>query len=133
MAFLGIRVPHETGRLLSGLDVPGEKEGTSELHITILCFEENWPIAEIAKALEATYDVVSKIKPFLIKVDSVGCFPKREDNPCPIIAKVKSDDLMDLNEKLREEFDKCDIEYSKIFKDYKPHITLAYADKEIDD
>jgi 2'-5' RNA ligase len=133
MAFLGIRIPHETGRLLSGIDVPGEKEGTSELHITILCFEENWPISEIAKALEATYEVVSKMKPFLVKVDSVGCFPKREDNPCPIIAKVKSEALHELNKKLKKEFDKSGVEYSKLFKDYKPHITLSYADKEIDE
>jgi 2'-5' RNA ligase len=133
MAFLGIKVPHPTARLLSGIDVPGTKEGTAELHITILCFEENWPISEISKALESTYEVVSKIKPFLVTVDSVGCFPKRENKPCPIIAKVSSKELHDLNKKLRKKFDKDGIEYSKTFKDYKPHITLSYADKEIDE
>jgi 2'-5' RNA ligase len=133
MAFLGIRVPHETGRLLSGIDVPGEKEGSSEYHITLLCFEENWPIGEIAHALEATYDVVSKIKPFTIKTTQVTCFPKREDNPVPIIARVESDDLHDMREKLAKEFEKSKIDFSKTFKDFKPHITLAYADKEIDD
>ena len=133
MAFLGIRIPHETGRLLSGIEVPGELEGTSELHITLLCFEKEWPIAEISKALEATYNVVSEIKPFLVTVEKVGCFPKRDDEPCPIIAKVKSDDLHDLNDKLKKEFDKCDVEYSKVFKDYKPHITLAYSDEELDE
>jgi 2'-5' RNA ligase len=133
MAFLGIRVPHETGRLLSGIDVPGEKEGSSEYHITLLCFEENWPISEIADALEATYDVVSKIKPFAIKTTEVTCFPKREDNPVAIIARVESDDLHDMREKLAKEFEKSKIDFSKTFKDFKPHITLAYADKEIDD
>lgn len=133
MAFLGIKIPHETGRLLSGIDVPGEKEGASEYHITLLCFEENWPISEISKALEATYNVISKIKPFLIKTKEVTCFPKRGDNPVAIIAKVKSDDLHDLRDKLAKEFDKCDIKFSKTFKDFKPHITLSYADEEIDD
>lgn len=133
MAFLGIKVPHPTARLLSGIDVPGKKEGASELHVTILCFDENWPISEISKALESTYEVVSKIKPFLVTVDSVGCFPKRKDNPCPIIAKVKSKELHDLNEKLKKKFDKDGVEYSKTFKDYKPHITLSYDDKEIDE
>ncbi len=133
MAFLGIRVPHETGRLLSGIDVPGEKEGSSEYHITLLCFEENWPISEIAHALEATYDVVSKVKPFIVSVKKVSCFPKREDNPVPIIAKVESKELHDLRGKLANHFDKCNIEFSKIFKDFKPHITLAYADKEIEE
>lgn len=133
MAFLGIKVPHPTARLLSGIDIPGIKEGTAELHITILCFEENWAISEISKALESTYEVVSKIKPFLVTVDSVGCFPKKEDKPCPIIAKVSSKELHDLNKKLRKKFDKDGIEYSKTFKDYKPHITLSYSDKEVDE
>jgi 2'-5' RNA ligase len=133
MAFLGIRIPLECGRLLSGIDVPGEKEGPSEYHITLLCFEENWPIAEISKALEATYDVIHKIKPFTIKTKKVSCFPKREDKPVPIIAKIESDDLHDVRKKLAKEFDKCKIEYSKTFKDFNPHITLAYADKEIKD
>lgn len=133
MAFLGIKVPHPTARLLSGIDIPGEKEGTAELHITILCFEENWPISEISKALESTYEVISKVKPFLVKVDSIGCFPKREDKPCPIIAKVESKDLHKLCDELKKKFDKDEIEYSKTFKDYKPHITLSYDDKEIDE
>lgn len=132
MAFLGIPIKHETGRLLSGIDVPGTKMGASELHITVLCFEDNWPISEIAKALEAAYDVISDIKPFIISVDTVTCFPKRGDKPCPIIAPVQSDDLHDLSDKLRKEFDKRDIDYSKIFKEFKPHITLSYADEEVD-
>lgn len=133
MAFLGIKVPHSTARLLSGIDIPGTKEGSAELHITILCFEENWPISEISKALEATYEVVSKIKPFLVTVSSIGCFPKRDDDPCPIIAKVESKDLHNLNKKLKKKFDKDGIDYSKTFKDYKPHITLSYDEKEIDE
>lgn len=133
MAFLGIRVPAEVGRLLKGIEVPGEKEGTSELHITLLCFEDNWPITEIAKALEATYDIISKITPFLVKAKKVSCFPKRENHPVAIIAKIDSDELQDLHKKLGKEFDKCEIDYSKRFKDYKPHITLSYADKEMDE
>jgi 2'-5' RNA ligase len=133
MAFIGIKVPHPEARLLSGIEVPGEKEGTSELHITLLCFEKNWPISEITKALDATYNVISEIKPFLVTVEKIGCFPKRDDEPCPIIAKVKSDDLHDLCDKLKKEFDKCDVDYSKVFKDYKPHITLSYADEELDE
>jgi 2'-5' RNA ligase len=132
MAFLGIRVPIETGRLLKGIEVPGEKEGASEYHITLLCFEDNWPVSEIAKALEATYDVICKIKPFTVKVEDVFSFPAREDKPVPIVAKVKSDDLHDMRDELAKEFDKCGIDFSKIFKDFKPHITLAYAKESID-
>jgi 2'-5' RNA ligase len=133
MSFLGIRITPQCGRLLAGIDVPGDKEGTSEYHITLLCFEDNWPITEIAKALEATYDIVCKIKPFIITTEEITCFPKREDNPVPIIAKIKSKELLELRENLAKEFEKRDIEFSKIFKDYKPHITLSYSEKEIED
>lgn len=132
MAFLGIRIPHETGRLLAGIEVPGTKTSPSEMHITLLHFEENWPITEIAHALEATYDVVSKVKPFIAMTEKVICFPKREDKAA-IVAQVKSAELHELREQLAKEFDKCKIEYSKTFKDYKPHITLSYHDDEIDD
>lgn len=132
MAFLGIRIPHETGRLLAGIDVPGEKEGASEYHITLLCFDENWPISEIAHALEATYDVVSKVKPFIAMTEEVTCFPKHGDTAA-IVAKVKSAELHELRDKLAKEFEKCKIEFSKTFKDYKPHITLAYNEDEIDE
>lgn len=131
MAFLGIRVPHETARLLTGLEVPGKNTAASEMHITILCFEENWPITEIAKALETTYDSVSKIKPFRVVIDEVTCFPKRDDKSA-IIAPVKAAELHELHDKLAKEFDKEKIDFSKIFKDYKPHVTLSYNDEEID-
>lgn len=133
MAFLGIKIPHETGRLLSSLDIPGNKESSAEYHITLLCFEENWPITELAQALEATYDIVSKVKPFMAETNKITCFPKREDNPVAIIAKVESKELHDLRDKLAKEFEKRDIEFSKNFKDFKPHITLSYAEEEIDD
>jgi len=132
MAFLGIRVPHETGRLLAGVDVPGEKEGPSEYHITLLCFEDNWPISEISKALESTYDVVSKIKPFRVSIDKVTCFPKHGDK-CALIAPVKSAELHELRDELAKHFDKEHIDFAKNFKDYKPHVTLAYHDEEIEE
>lgn len=131
MALLGIPVKIETARLFSSLDVPGDKEDLSELHVTILCFQDDWKITELSKALEVAYDVISEVKPFNLKVKTVSCFPKREGKPCPIIAKVESDELQDLNKKLKKAFDKKGIDYLKTFKDYNPHITLSYADKEI--
>ena len=133
MAFLGIRIPTEIGRLIAGLEVPGEKETPSEYHITILCFEDNWPISEITRATEATYEVVSEVKPFLIETSKIAHFPAYEDGPIPIIAPVESKELHELHEKLCEEFDERKIDYSKTFKEYKPHITLAYSKDKYDD
>ena len=132
MAFLGIRVPTETGRLLKEIEVPGENVAKSEMHITLLCFEDNWPISELAKSLEAAYDIVSKIKPFRVTIDKVSCFPKHGDK-CAIIAPVKGAELHELHDKLAKNFDKEEIDFSKRFKDFKPHVTLSYNDEEIDD
>jgi len=102
------------------------------MHITLLHFEENWPISEMVKAIEVTYDIVSKVKPFLVMTEKVICFPQR-DGEAAIVAQVKSAELHELRDQLAKEFDKAKIEFSKTFKDYKPHITLSYNDKEIDE
>jgi 2'-5' RNA ligase len=135
MAFLGIRVPHETGRLLSKIEVPGEKVSTSEMHITLLHFGDNWPISEISKSLEATYQVVSETQPFLVMMEKATHFPKgpNSDSKFPIISRVKSKELHDLRDNLAKEFDKEKIEFSKLHKDYKPHVTLSYSEDEPDD
>lgn len=133
MAFLGIRVPHETARLLTQIDVPGEKVSTSEMHITLLCFEKEWPITEISKSLEATYEVVSKCHPFLVSIGKMTSFPKNPEGKCPIIGRVESDELMECRKKLAENFDDSHIDFSKIHKDFKPHVTLAYADEKPED
>jgi 2'-5' RNA ligase len=133
LAFLGIRVPAEVGRLITGLEVPGEKESPSEYHITILCFDDNWPISAISKALEATYDVVSKFNPFRVTSEKISHFPPFEDNPIPIIAPIESKELHKLRDKLVEAFEEDDIDFKKNFPDFKPHITLAYSKDEHDD
>src|SRR5574338_1033247 len=83
MAFLGIRVPHETGRLLAQVDVPGEKISTSEMHITLLHFQSEWPISELTKSIEATYDIVSKCYPFLVSINKVTSFSKNPEVKVP--------------------------------------------------
>lgn len=135
MAFLGIQIPLEIGRLFKNLEFPGEKESSSEYHITILCFEENWAIENVSAALEATYKVVKDVKPFLVKTNKISSFPKFKDKPIPIILPIESKPLHDLKNKLSKSFDQNNIDFKKNFKDYKPHITLAYYDsnKQIKD
>lgn len=131
MAFLGVRIPTEIGKMLKEIEVPGVTESSSEYHITILCFDDNWPITEVSKALEATYEVVNKEKPFTVTINCVDSFPKFKDNPLPIIARVESKDIHMLSDKLKEKFDEEGIDYKKNFKTFNPHVTLAY-DKELD-
>lgn len=133
MAFLGIRIPHECGRLLSKIEVPGEKTSVSEMHITLLYFGDEWPISEISKAMEATYDIVSETQPFLAKVDKVSTFSKGPDGEWPCITRVSSKELHDLRDKLAKKFDKEGVEFSKTHPDFKPHVTLSYSEDEPDE
>jgi 2'-5' RNA ligase len=133
MAFLGIRVPHEVGRLINNLEIPGIKETPSEYHITLLIFGDNWPISQMIKATATTYEIVSKIEPFSVKANKVSHFPPRPDHPIPIIAPIKSEELMQLHKKLSKAFDGDKIKFSKTFKEYRPHITLAYSEDGHDD
>jgi len=131
MSFIGIRVPHETARLLHEIDVPGEKEDSAQLHITLLYLGKNVPIKDFAKAMVATYEVTEKTCPFWVKSTSVACFPVDYGNPYPIIAPVQSPQLFQLHKYLKRSFDKSGIEYNKQFKLYRPHITLSFNDVAI--
>jgi 2'-5' RNA ligase len=115
------------------LDVPGEKETPSDYHITILHFQKDLPIAIIAKALETAYDVISECEPFKVVSSKISSFPRREDNPIPIILPIESEELQELYKKLAKAFDKDKIEFSKTFKEYNPHITLAYSEEDHED
>jgi len=131
MALIGIKINHEIVRTLKNLDVPGNRTQDDEYHITIACFEDDVTMETILKAIKSAYDIVNNTKPFLISTEEITCFPKRENNPCAIIAKVNSEELHKLNNKIKSAFDEDEVEYSKLFKDYKPHITLSYHDEEI--
>ncbi len=131
MAFIGVKIPADITRLFRSLDIPGDKVAENEEHVTILCFEENWPIKDVAKAMETAFEVLKDVEPFQIRVSKVSCFPKHGDSQVAIIAKVDSKALHAVNDELKSAFDKKKIDYMKNFKEYKPHITLAYNEDEI--
>lgn len=127
MSFIGLRVPLEVGRILTGLSVPGDKEPINHYHITLFVTGSDLPIAEVGPIIVAIYEVVSKVKPFSIELDRVSSFPKGEANVVPVICPVTSPELHELHASLKKALDKAGIEYSKTFPVYKPHVTLSYA------
>lgn len=130
MSLIGFALNPDTSRLLGEIDVPGEK--VDHKHVTILMFGDDTPITTLSKILEVAYSVVSTTRPFTLRTNTVTSFPS---NPAgtPVICKVESDELLDLCERLKTEFDKAGIEYSKKFPKFQPHVTLAYADKTPED
>jgi 2'-5' RNA ligase len=131
MAFIGLKVPNEVGRLLSQIEVPGEVESRGNLHITAIYFGSNVPIDRISKAIVVAYEVASRTKPIQLLVEEVTCFPKGDDG-VPIICSVNSPELMTFQEDLCRSLDKAKVEYSKKYPEYKPHVCLAYAEEPIE-
>lgn len=128
MSFIGIRIPHETARLLHEIEVPGEKEDSAQLHITLLYLGKDIPIKELAKAMVATYEVTQVMPPFWVKSNNVMSFPVDEGCPHPIVAPIQSIKLFELHRFLKKSFDRAGVEYSKKFKLYRPHVTLSFND-----
>ena len=133
MALLGIKIPASLAKTLKTVDVPGKKEDTSDLHISILVFENEMAVSDISKSVEAVCEAIKNTEPFKIKLAKVSCFPKREDNPVPIIMPIESEDLQKLHKKIKKAFKKHKIEFMSTFKDYKPHVTLSYNENEVND
>jgi 2'-5' RNA ligase len=131
MAFLFLKVPHETARLLHDVEVPGEKSHIEEMHITLLYLGKGIPFINIAKAMMVCHEVLEHQQPFLMRISKISTFPENPDDGVPIICPVESPELMIFQKTLANEFNKFGLEYDKKFPDFKPHVTLAY-DKNSD-
>jgi len=125
MAFVGLRVPHETARLLGGLEVPGKKEPTSSFHITMFYLGDEVDIDALAQAIKVTFKITTETKPFTVRTSQITSFPKGDDGT-PIICRVESDALHDLRDKIREAYEEAKVDFNNTYPDYKPHVTLAY-------
>jgi 2'-5' RNA ligase len=132
MAFIGIKLPQETGRLLNGIDVPGQKEAPGGMHITMIYLGNDVPMDVLSEIIRVTLDIAEKTQPFTVRTNRVTCFPKGEDG-VPVICRVESDPLHVLRAKLCGAFDQEGLDYDKKFPDYKPHVTLSYASELIEE
>lgn len=129
MAFLGLRVPHETARLFGEVDFGGmgDREDTSALHVTLLYLGKNVPIEDIARLVPVVFSVTAQTRPFTVSTDHVTTFPPNPDDGVPIICRVQSNDLHGLRAAVTQALDAAGIEYNKKYPDYKPHVTVGYS------
>lgn len=133
MAFLGIRVPLEIARRLSGISVPGQKEAPGRMHITILDLGDDVPVDQIATATNAIFNVLKGCKPIPVETSLVSCFDSGEGGGYPIICRVESSELHKLREQLKIALDEAGVAYSKKYPEYVPHVTLAYSKEKVTD
>jgi len=131
MAMVGLAVPRETAQILSEIDVPGRRETPDHFHITILNLGDDVPIETIGEMMAATYEVAQRTEPFSLYVDHVTCFPAGDDG-YPVICPLNVTPLQELWRRLCNRFDEMGLQYSKKFKEFRPHVTLAYADEEVE-
>jgi 2'-5' RNA ligase len=126
MAFLGIKIPHETARLLGQIAIEGTPESPATFHITLLYLGKEVPVEDLAKCIEATFAVTSVTKPFTAQTTLVTSFPANPDDGIPIICRVESEPLHALQAALVASFKEHGVPFSDKYPEYKPHITLGY-------
>lgn len=132
MAFIGFSVPQPTARVLSEIDVPGEKTAPDHMHITVVNLGKQLPMETLSRAMEVAYSVASQVRPFTVRVDRVTTFPKNDDG-VPIICRVESETLQEIWRRLCSTLDEMGIEYSKKFPVFNPHVTLSFSPDAIPD
>jgi len=135
MAFIGLKVPHETARLLAQVEVDGDRADLSSMHITMIYLGKALSIEAIATATQVAFEVTSKTQPFTVSTQLVTSFPPNPDDGIPIIARIESEPLHTLQKALLAAFDAAGVEYDRKYPEYKPHVTLAYnkSDKKPED
>lgn len=126
MAILQLKVPHDMARILHSIDVPGDKEDISSMHITLIYFED-LSISDYFKAAEAVYSVTSRTAAFEVRTSRIGSFPPSPERVYPVIAHVESEELLKLRADLATALDVQGVAYSKKFPEYRPHVTLSYS------
>lgn len=131
MAFVGLRLAPETARLLATIDYGdvGEPEPSNAYHVTLLNLGHEIEVEQIAMAVEPLLAVAGETKPFTARVDRVSSFPPHpEHGTVPVICPVESDGLRLLHARLSAAFEAAGVSFSKKFKDFNPHVTLAYIE-----
>lgn len=127
MSLLAIRLPNEIARLLSEVEVPGEKVSREEMHITMLYLGKETPIEQLVRGILATFEVTSKTRPFTVRTSRVTAFPPNPDDGTPIICPIESPELHALRKAIVASFQRNKVEFSNKYPQYKPHVTLAYS------
>lgn len=129
MAMIAIRVPHDTARMLEKLagSVSGDSQTASEMHVTLIYLGDDVSIGTLSKVMLACNSVTSKTTPFSLSVDKIDSFEPGK-NGTPVILPIVSNELHALHKAVSEALDAAEVEYSKKWPEFKPHVTLSYVD-----
>ena len=130
VAFIGVPIPPQMRAVFKQFRVPGIPESADKLHITMVHLGKEVPIERVAQAAIVVYSTTKRTVPFSVRSNVITSF-KRGNDGMPIIALLDSPGLHALRAALCSALDAAGIEYSKKFPEYRPHVTLAYADLDV--
>ncbi len=131
MAIISIEVPAEVCRMLSSIEVEGDKEDSREMHITVVYLGSGVPVDQVMASAAVLHEVLKDTAPFSCSVDHLEHFEpsKHSDGKYPVICPVTSPELHTLRSRLTQALTKAGVEFPNDFPDYKPHVTLAYSEE----
>jgi hypothetical protein len=115
--------PHEWNEFIKQVSKDWKVKGISDTEIGNRLKEIGLP------TIEAVYDFVATQKLLQIEAEEISSFPGNNDG-IPIIIPIISNELKECRKNLVECLDKNKIEYDKKYPEYKPHLTLSYADSK---
>jgi len=131
MAFIGIKLPEGAARVLHRIDgIPGDRVPRDHAHVTMVFLGDEVPFTVLNRVIEVIAKLGETTQPFPCYTSLVSTFPSDSDSDSdtvPIICRVNSNELHDLQARLCKELDKARVPYSKKYPEYKPHTTLAFA------
>lgn len=131
MPMIAIKIPEKIADRLSREAVPGKKCPPEEMHLTLFYFKE-LKFEEALKVIACMHEVLKKSSSIKINLKKIVSFPSNEDGT-PVIVPIISDDLIRLREKLAKKLDEEGLEYSKKYPEFKPHVTLSYSTKDVEE
>lgn len=126
MAMIAIPISPDTSRLFREIEIDGHRDPSD--HITMFCLGDDIPIKTIQEIIPIIYKITSALSPFEVTCAKISTFPKG-DKGYPVIAEIKSNELIELRKKIASALKRNKIPFDNTFKEYQPHITLAYAKK----
>jgi len=131
MAMIGFEIPEATRKILQEIEVPDARPAQDH-HITVLHLGDDIPIKVLAQAMVSLYEVASRTQPLTVQTSRIINFPQGSEG-YPVVAEVTSPALHTLWERICDCFDRAGIDYSRRFPRYRPHVTLAWSDRAVQD
>ena len=130
MAMVAIPISQDISRLFHGVELGENVSRDPSDHITLFYLGDELKLSKIIKMIPVIFEITSKMGPFEITCSRITTFSKGPKG-YPIIAEIKSKELTELRNKIKEAFEEKKIKYDDKWPEFKPHITLGFSKKKI--